>query len=164
MGSRTIYTSGIVFNSDVEEIQDNKLAVGVCGKLDIKLTDRYWFIICLHPAFHVPLQIPSDKTRISCCDYREIPTGINYNKIVSLEMSEVSQYLCQFAAPEMIKFHKYAGVRHYSQFLSEVYDLLDDDGIFVLRVAGIHPSWKYEELIWLVLFVVCDRYKLLTVF
>jgi cyclopropane fatty-acyl-phospholipid synthase-like methyltransferase len=26
--------------------------------------------------------------------------------------------------------------------------MLDDDGIFVLQVAGIRPSWQYEDLVW----------------
>ena len=103
-------------------------------------------------------QIPSDRARILCCDYREIPTGTKYNKIVSLEMAEVSFFFCRFAAQKMIKSRKHVGVRRYSQFLSEVYDLLDDDGIFLLQVAGIRPSWQYEDLIWLALFVVVDRY------
>lgn len=79
-------------------------------------------------------------------------------------MAEVSRYLCRFAARKMIRSHKHVGVRRYSQFLSEVYDLLDDDGLFVLQVAGIRPSWQYEDLIWLALFVVGDRYELLMVF
>ena len=78
-------------------------------------------------------------------------------------MAEVSRCLCWFAAWEMIRFHKHVGVRRYSQFLSEVYNLLDDDGIFVLQVAGIRPSWQYEDLIWLALFVVGYRYDLLMV-
>ena len=37
--------------------------------------------------------------------------------------------------------------------MRQMYDLLDDDGIFVLQVAGIRPSWQYEDLIWWVPFV-----------
>ena len=29
-----------------------------------------------------------------------------------------------------------------------MYDLLDDDGVFVLQVAGIRPHWQFEDLIW----------------
>ncbi|KAJ3481112.1 hypothetical protein NLJ89_g12235 [Agrocybe chaxingu] len=43
---------------------------------------------------------------------------------------------------------EHVGVRRYSQFLSEVYDLLEDDGILVYQVAGIRPSWQYEDLVW----------------
>jgi hypothetical protein len=34
--------------------------------------------------------------------------------------------------------------------MRQMYDLLDDNGIFVLQVAGIRPSWQYEDLIWLI--------------
>ena len=34
--------------------------------------------------------------------------------------------------------------------MKQVYDLLEDDGIFVLQVAGIRPNWQYEDLIWFV--------------
>ncbi len=43
---------------------------------------------------------------------------------------------------------QHVGIRRYSQFLQEVYDLLEDDGVFVFQVAGIRPSWQYEDLIW----------------
>jgi hypothetical protein len=33
-----------------------------------------------------------------------------------------------------------------------MYDLLDDDGTFVLQVAGIRPHWQFEDLIWCALF------------
>lgn len=41
--------------------------------------------------------------------------------------------------------------------------MLDDDGIFVLQVAGIRPSWQYEDLVWQVLLLssaqeVVDNY------
>ncbi|PPR01190.1 hypothetical protein CVT26_016071 [Gymnopilus dilepis] len=161
LGPRMIYTSGIVLNPDVEEsleqLQDNKLAV-VCSKLDLKPTDKLldigcgWGTLVAYAAKNYGCDatgvtlaknqtkfgteriakngIPSDKARILCCDYREIPTGTKYDKIVSLEMAE------------------HVGIRRYSQFLSEVYDLLDDNGTFVLQVAGIRPSWQFEDLIW----------------
>ena len=43
---------------------------------------------------------------------------------------------------------EHVGIRRYGAFLRQMYDLLDDDGIFVLQVAGIRPSWQYEDLIW----------------
>lgn len=45
---------------------------------------------------------------------------------------------------------QHVGIRRYGTFLKQVYDLLDDDGIFVFQVAGIRPPWQYEDLIWLV--------------
>ncbi|KAI6121181.1 cyclopropane fatty acid synthase domain-containing protein [Pisolithus sp. B1] len=75
--------------------------------------------------------VTPDKARILCMDYRDIPGGPgHYTKIVSLEMAE------------------HVGIRRYGSFMRQMYELLDDDGIFVLQVAGIRPSWQYEDLIW----------------
>ncbi len=49
---------------------------------------------------------------------------------------------------------QHVGIRRYQSFLRQVYDLLDDDGIFVFQVAGIRPHWQYEDLIWYVLLSV----------
>jgi len=64
-------------------------------------------------------------------DYRDIPvpTG-GYNKITCLEMAE------------------HVGVRHFRAFAKQIYDMLDDDGVFFLQIAGIRKSWQYEDLIW----------------
>ncbi|KAL9709510.1 hypothetical protein Ac2012v2_007247 [Leucoagaricus gongylophorus] len=161
LGPRMIYTSGVIGNSDVEEsletLQDNKLAV-VCNKLDLKPEDRLldigcgWGTLVAYAsknsgcdATGVTLAknqakfgtdriekngVSASRARILCLDYRDIPAGTTYTKIVSLEMAE------------------HVGIRHYSQFLSQVYNLLDDDGIFVFQVAGIRPTWQYEDLIW----------------
>src|SRR5258708_36065715 len=43
---------------------------------------------------------------------------------------------------------QHVGIRRYGQFLRQVYDLLDDDGVFFLQVAGIRSVWQYEDLIW----------------
>lgn len=73
----------------------------------------------------------ASRARILCLDYRDIPGGrAAYTKIVSLEMAE------------------HVGIRRYGAFLRQMYDLLDDDGIFVLQVAGLRPAWQYEDLIW----------------
>ncbi|TFK37069.1 sphingolipid C9-methyltransferase [Crucibulum laeve] len=161
LGPRMIYTSGIVLNPDIEEsletLQDNKLAV-VCSKLGLKSTDRLldigcgWGTLVAYAAKNYGCDatgvtlakkqtqfgndriakngVPADRARILCCDYREIPAGTKYTKIVSLEMAE------------------HVGIRRYSTFLSQIYDLLEDDGTFVLQVAGFHPHWQFEDLIW----------------
>ena len=76
-----------------------------------------------------------DQARILCKDYRDIPTGEKFNKISCLEMAE------------------HVGIRHYSKFLKEVYDLLDDDGVMVFQVAGIRTNWQFEDLVWGLLYV-----------
>ena len=64
-------------------------------------------------------------------------------------MAEVYDFLTALATSVDIEhLLQHVGVRRYSQFLAEVYDLLEDDGVFVFQVAGIRPSWQYEDLIW----------------
>jgi sphingolipid C9-methyltransferase len=62
-------------------------------------------------------------------DYRDIPRE-KYNKITCLEMAE------------------HVGVRKFQEFLLQVKDLLEDDGIFFLQIAGLRRAWQYEDLIW----------------
>jgi sphingolipid C9-methyltransferase len=164
LGPRMIFTTGIILHPErketLEELQDNKLAV-VCDKLDLKPEDRLldigcgWGTLTAYAAKNfgcdatgVTLSqnqtsfgneriavngIPSSQARILCCDFREIaetkPAG-TYTKIVSLEMAE------------------HVGIRRYQTFLGQVYNLLDDDGVFVFQVAGLRNCWQYEDLIW----------------
>ncbi|KAJ6586008.1 cyclopropane fatty acid synthase domain-containing protein [Mycena capillaripes] len=162
LGPRMIYTSGVVCSPDtfesLETIQDNKLAI-VCNKLDLQPTDRLldvgcgWGTLVAYAAKNFGCDttgvtlgknqakfgteriakngIPADKARILCCDYREIPHGQGvYDKIVSLEMAE------------------HVGVRRYSTFLNQMYELLSDDGIFVFQVGGLRQGWQFEDLVW----------------
>ncbi|KAJ7035923.1 sphingolipid C9-methyltransferase [Mycena alexandri] len=162
LGPRMIYTSGVVLSPDtfesLETLQDNKLAI-VCNKLDLKPTDRLldvgcgWGTLVAYAAKNFGCDVtgvtlgknqtkfgteriaqngvPADKARILCCDYREIPHGKGiYDKIVSLEMAE------------------HVGVRRYSAFLEQMYELLSDDGIFVFQVAGFRQVWQFEDLVW----------------
>ncbi|TFY73780.1 hypothetical protein EWM64_g10232 [Hericium alpestre] len=162
LGPRMVYTSGVVTSltepQTLEQLQDNKLAI-VCSKLDLQPTDNLLDIGCgwgtlaafAHKNFGCDvtgITLGKNQTkfgnqrikdnggdpsraRILCCDYRDIPGGKGtYNKIVSLEMAE------------------HVGVRRYDAFLRQVYDLLDDDGVFVFQVAGLRPCWQFEDLIW----------------
>jgi len=162
LGPRMIYTSGVVTDltreETLEELQDNKLKI-VCEKLDLKPEDRLldvgcgWGTLSAYAHKNYGCDVTGitlgknqtkfgndriknnggtpDKARILCMDYREIPGGTgHYSKIVSLEMAE------------------HVGIRRYGAFMRQMYDLLEDDGVFVLQVAGIRPHWQYEDLIW----------------
>ena len=102
----------------LEELQDNKLSV-VCSKLNLQPTDRLldigcgWGTLVAYAAKNFDCDVTgvtlarkqtafgndrirangvtADKARILCLDYRDLPGGPGYyNKIVSLEMAEVS--------------------------------------------------------------------------
>ncbi|KAK9366265.1 S-adenosyl-L-methionine-dependent methyltransferase [Lipomyces kononenkoae] len=163
LGPRMVYTSGIV--SDVnreetlEELQDNKLRI-VCEKLKLKPGEKLLDLGCgwgtlanfasTQYGAHVTgitlgknqtkwgtarlaeSGISSDQSKILCLDYRDtpLPSSGKYNKISCLEMAE------------------HVGVRKLQSFFTQVYDMLEDDGIFVLQIAGLRKYWQYEDLVW----------------
>lgn len=162
LGPRMIYTSGVIRDINreetLEELQDNKLNM-VCEKLDLQPGDRMldigcgWGTLIAHAAKNYGADVtgvtvaqtgaafaerrlrengvPESQGRVLCMDYREIPNKKGYyNKISCLEMAE------------------HVGLRRYSTFLKELYDLLDDDGVLVFQVAGLRKQWQFEDLIW----------------
>lgn len=175
-----IYTSGIISDitrkESLEELQDNKLAL-VCHKLELKPTDTLldigcgWGTLSAYAAKNFGCDVtgitlgknqtifgnkriedngvPAGKARILCQDYREIAPDKKYSKIVSLEMAEVRSIRFEGRRTELT-LSQHVGIRNYTSFMTQVYNLLEDDGIFVLQVAGIRPTWQYEDLIWCV--------------
>jgi cyclopropane-fatty-acyl-phospholipid synthase len=158
-----VYTSGVIGDVDKEEsleqLQDNKLAV-VCEKIGLKPGDSMLDIGCgwgtlatfasVHYNAHVTGvtlgrnqnqmgQHDPSKCRHSRVTKQNPPQGLSrlspgipggYKKITSLEMSE------------------HVGVRHFRGFLRQVYDMLNDDGVFYLQYSGLRKYWQYEDLIW----------------
>jgi cyclopropane-fatty-acyl-phospholipid synthase len=162
LGPRMIYTSGIISDINKEEtleqLQDNKLAV-VCEKVGLKPGDTVldlgcgWGTLAKYASVHYGAQvtgitlgrnqtawgnkglraagIDESQSRILCMDYRDAPrVPGGYKKITCLEMAE------------------HVGVRHFGSFLAQVNEMLDDDGVFFLQIAGLRKSWQYEDLIW----------------
>ncbi|KAI1814848.1 S-adenosyl-L-methionine-dependent methyltransferase [Poronia punctata] len=162
LGPRMIYTSGIINDINTEEsleqLQDNKLAV-VCEKIELKEKESLLDIGCgwgtlarfasVNYGAHATgvtlgrnqtawgnkalrdVGVAEDQSKILCMDYRDIPVPEGgYKKITCLEMAE------------------HVGVRKLGSFFKQVHDMLDDDGVFFLQIAGLRKSWQYEDLIW----------------
>lgn len=75
------------------------------------------------------------KAKAICMDYRDVPThaetaGIVFDKITCLEMSE------------------HVGVKNYPSFVRQVRDMLADDGMFYLQIAGLRRAWQFEDFNW----------------
>lgn len=162
LGPRMIYTSGIISDinreESLEQMQDNKLAI-VCEKIGLQPGDTMldigcgWGTLAKYASVNYGAHatgvtlgknqtawgnnglrkagIPEDQSRILCMDYRDIPLPEGgFKKITCLEMAE------------------HVGVRFFPKFLSQVYDMLDDDGVFFLQIAGLRKPWQYEDLLW----------------
>lgn len=165
LGPAMVYTSGIVTSLEghqsLEEMQQNKLNL-VCEKVQLKEGEKLldigcgWGTLVCHAAKNYGVSATGctiareqvkfglgrakeydveDKVKFLCHDYRKIPKstdsdGVKYNKITCLEMAE------------------HVGIRLFQDFLLQVYELLADDGLFYLQIAGLRRSWQYEDLIW----------------
>ena len=157
-----IYTSGVISDINreetLEELQDNKLAI-VCEKIGLKQGETLldigcgWGTLAKYASVHYGAKstgvtlgrnqtawgnaglrregITEEQSRIVCMDYRdiEVPVG-GYQKITCLEMAE------------------HVGIRHLTTFMKQIHDMLDDDGVLFMQVAGIRKSWQYEDLVW----------------
>ena len=157
-----IYTSGIISDitkeESLEQLQDNKLAI-VCEKIGLKPGESLldigcgWGTMAKFASSNYGARVTGvtlginqtawgnnalrkagveeSQSKILCMDYRDIPLPAGgYKKIICLEMAE------------------HVGVRFFGTFLKQVYDMLDDDGVFFLQIAGIRKTWQYEDLIW----------------
>ncbi|KAI9819059.1 MAG: Sphingolipid C9-methyltransferase 2 [Thelocarpon impressellum] len=162
LGPRMIYTSGIISDIDreesLEQLQDNKLAI-VCEKIGLKVGENLldigcgWGTLAKFASVNYGARatgvtlgrnqtawgnnglrkagIAEEQSKILCMDYRDIPVPEGgYNKITCLEMAE------------------HVGVRHFGTFLRQVNEMMDDDGVFFLQIAGLRKSWQYEDLVW----------------
>ena len=157
LGETMIYTSGIFndFEETLEQAQVNKLDL-VMNKIHLKKGEKLldigcgWGTLTVHAASKYGADVTgvtlakeqtewaNDKikkagvtknARILCMDYRDIPKA-KYNKITCLEMAE------------------HVGVKLFQSFMRQVYDMLEDDGVFYLQIAGLRRSFQYEDLVW----------------
>ncbi|GAB5593958.1 hypothetical protein Unana1_08858 [Umbelopsis nana] len=161
LGPRMVYTSGIISDptkrETLEELQDNKLNL-ICEKIHLKPGEKHldigsgWGTLVAHAAKYfgsdstgVTLArnqteygnnrikewgVDPNQARIKCMDYRDIPSNIKYDKITCVEMAE------------------HVGLRNFQQFLLEIREMLQDDGLFYMQVAGLRATWQYEDFIW----------------
>lgn len=157
LGERMVYTAGFFSKpgESLEQAQDNKLNM-ICQKLQIEPGDTFldigcgWGTLARHAAksygaIATGVTLSKNQTEygnqkiadeglkgkaeILCLDYRDIPKK-KFNKISSIEMVE------------------HVGVKNLQSFYDQVYDLLADDGMFLLQWAGLRSIRKPEDLIW----------------
>ncbi len=166
LGERMVYTSAFFQNDKetLEQAQDNKMDL-VCRKLMVRPGDDMldigcgWGTLAMHAAKNFGANATgitisknqtefgngriskaglSDRARIQCLDYREIPQH-QFDRISSLEMVE------------------HVGVKNLGKYCKIVYDLLKDDGLFLVQFCGLRRGGgegvpviglRPEDLIW----------------
>lgn len=157
LGPMMVYTAGILREKgeSLEQLQENKLTL-LFEKIGLKPGDKHLDIGC---GWGTLVNFAADKrgtksTGISisknqvewardvankrglednanfmCIDYRDIPHD-SYDKVTCLEMAE------------------HVGVLHFQAFLCQVRDLMKDDGVFFLQIAGLRRAWQWEDFVW----------------
>lgn len=161
LGPTMIYTSGVFHTVEetLEEAQTNKMNL-IANKIHMKAGDAHLDIGCGWGTFitHCAKNFGTDSIGVTlglnqtawannistaagvnnrakalCMDYRDIPLNTNnkkFDKITCLEMSE------------------HVGVKYYSKFVAQVKDMLTDDGVFYLQIAGLRRPWQLEDFNW----------------
>ncbi|MFT5646394.1 MAG: cyclopropane fatty-acyl-phospholipid synthase-like methyltransferase [Aureispira sp.] len=163
LGPRMVYTSGYYKTGEetLEEAQDNKLDL-IAQKMQLKEGDSLldigcgWGTLVAHMAKNYNMDTTGvtitpeqaewgtklikengmeDQSRILTIDYRDIPQR-KYDKISCLEMAE------------------HVGVKYFQKFMEQIYDLLEDDGIFYLQIAALRERKSLlrgpdqETIVW----------------
>ena len=164
LGPKMIYTSCYFKNEDesLEEAQENKMNL-IAQKMQLKPGEELldigcgWGTLVAHLAKHYGVNTTGvtiaqagadwanqqikdhgveDKAKIWVKDYRDIPRDKKYNKITCLEMAE------------------HVGIKYLKKFMKQCYDMLEDDGLFYLKIAGLRERNHLfsvpdrEDLVW----------------
>jgi cyclopropane fatty-acyl-phospholipid synthase-like methyltransferase len=164
LGERMIYTSCYYTSDDetLEQAQDNKMDI-IAQKIQLKEGDRLldigcgWGTLIAHMAKYYGAQTTGvtiapagaewarkqikeydveGKATVTVADYRDIPTNRKWDKITCLEMAE------------------HVGIKNFKKFMAQIYDMLEDDGIFYMQIAALRErdslfrGPNQEDLIW----------------
>lgn len=164
LGPKMIYTSCYFTNETetLEEAQDNKMNL-IAQKMQLKPGETLldigcgWGTLVAHMAKYYGVQATGvtiaqagadwanqqikdygveDKANILRMDYRDIPRDKKYDKISCLEMAE------------------HVGIKYFKKFMKQCYDMLADDGIFYVQIAGLRERGHLlqrenrEDLVW----------------
>lgn len=165
LGPRMIYTSCYFENQNetLEAAQDNKMNL-IARKMQLKKGESLldigcgWGTLVAHMAKYYGVDatgvtiaqagaewgtrqigeygVSPEQARIWRMDYRDIPRNKKYDKITCLEMAE------------------HVGIKNFKKFMKQIYDMLEDDGLFYMQIAAIrerrHLFQKKdrEDLVW----------------
>jgi cyclopropane fatty-acyl-phospholipid synthase-like methyltransferase len=158
LGDRMVYTCAVFegLEQTLEEAQDNKMSL-ICDKLMLTKDERLldigcgWGTLLRHAAKNysakavgVTLSVEGakycketakkegveDRVETLTLDYRDISSDKKFDKISSIEMAE------------------HVGLENFQIYLSKVHDLLRDDGLFLMQVAGLRQGANWQDIAW----------------
>jgi sphingolipid C9-methyltransferase len=157
LGESMIYTSAIFRDpsESLETAQRRKLET-ICQSVQMQPGDRHldvgcgWGGLVVHAAREhgtqsygitlAPEQVVygrelaqregvAERVTVEVRDYRELDER-RFDKITCVEMAE------------------HVGIKNFQRFLLQMRELLEDDGVFYLQIAGLRRAWQYEDFVW----------------
>eukprot|EP01012_Entosiphon_sulcatum_P056626 TRINITY_DN80324_c0_g1_i1.p1 TRINITY_DN80324_c0_g1~~TRINITY_DN80324_c0_g1_i1.p1 ORF type:complete len:470 (+),score=130.33 TRINITY_DN80324_c0_g1_i1:52-1410(+) len=158
LGPSMVYTSAVYhgLQQTLEQAQENKLSL-ICNKLQVKPGDNYldigcgWGTLVRHAAGRFGAKATGvtlskegaewcraknkeekleGKAEILNIDYRDIPEGKKFKRVSAIEMAE------------------HVGLRNFQAFLAKIKDLMEDDGLYLMQVAGLRKGSDWEDIQW----------------
>ncbi|MDA1121022.1 MAG: cyclopropane-fatty-acyl-phospholipid synthase [Bacteroidetes bacterium] len=164
LGPKMIYTSCYFKDQSesLEQAQENKMNL-IAQKMQLKAGERLldigcgWGTLVAHMAKYYGVDTTGvtlaqagadwandqikefgveNSARILVKDYRDIPRDKKFNKITCLEMAE------------------HVGIKYFKKFMRQCYDMLEDDGMFYIQIAGLRErehlfeKKNREDLVW----------------
>eukprot|EP01060_Flectonema_neradi_P014536 TRINITY_DN2117_c0_g2_i1.p1 TRINITY_DN2117_c0_g2~~TRINITY_DN2117_c0_g2_i1.p1 ORF type:complete len:460 (+),score=114.01 TRINITY_DN2117_c0_g2_i1:51-1382(+) len=158
LGPSMVYTSGVFRGLDqtLEQAQENKMDL-ICDKVQLKEGETFldigcgWGTLARHAAQKYGAKSTgvtlseegaawcneqneklgiTDSVEILCQDYRDIPKDRKFDKVASIEMAE------------------HVGLQNFQLYLNGVKNLMDDEGIFLMQVAGLRQGSNWQDIAW----------------
>jgi len=159
LGPMMIYTSAFYHTLDqtLEQAQENKLNM-LCEKVQLKPGMTFldigcgWGTLVRHAAKEFGAKaagvtlsaegaawcraqatkagLSEKQCEILNCDYREIPADRKFDAISAVEMAE------------------HVGIANFGLFLHNVRNMLADDGLFYMQVAGLRKGSNWQDTQW----------------
>lgn len=157
LGPSMVYTCGIWKDPKTETLesaQKRKMST-ICKKIQLKKGQKFldigcgWGTLARHAETHFGAKatgvtlsneganyakeqnaVDGTNTEILTMDYRDIPRNRMFDRISAIEMAE------------------HVGIVNFQSFLGQVKAHLEDDGVFMMQVAGLRQGSNFQDVAW----------------
>lgn len=161
MGPLMIYTSAIYhgLHQTLEQAQTNKLDT-ICEKLHLKPGQRMldigcgWGTLARHAASRFKARsigVTLSKEGAAWCREQNAKEGLSQEQcdILMCDYREIPRSDGAFDAISAVEMAEHVGLANFTQpFLSSIFKMLKDDGLFFMQVAGLRKGSNWQDVQW----------------
>mmetsp|Transcript_3419 Transcript_3419/g.9907 ORF Transcript_3419/g.9907 Transcript_3419/m.9907 type:complete len:283 (-) Transcript_3419:48-896(-) len=161
MGPLMIYPSAIYhgLHQTLEQAQTNKLDT-ICEKLHLKPGQRMldigcgWGTLARHAASRFKARsigVTLSKEGAAWCREQNAKEGLSQEQcdILMCDYREIPRSDGVFDAISAVEMAEHVGLANFTQpFLSSIFKMLKDDGLFFMQVAGLRKGSNWQDVQW----------------